>query len=58
MSPKSPCTKVCTMDPETGLCMGCLRTLEEIGTWSRMTEAEKQNVWNELPLRKTGSPNT
>jgi mannose-6-phosphate isomerase-like protein (cupin superfamily) len=27
---KSPCTKVCTLDPLTGKCFGCGRTAEEI----------------------------
>ncbi|XDD46239.1 DUF1289 domain-containing protein [Leptospira sp. WS39.C2] len=55
MSRNSPCTKVCMMDPESGLCAGCFRTIEEIGKWSSMTEAEKDEVWRELPLRKAGN---
>ncbi|TGL51603.1 DUF1289 domain-containing protein [Leptospira kemamanensis] len=55
MSRNSPCTKVCMMDPESGLCAGCFRTIEEIGNWSRMTEEEKKKVWEELPLRKAGN---
>jgi predicted Fe-S protein YdhL (DUF1289 family) len=27
---KSPCVKVCQMDPARNLCIGCLRTLDEI----------------------------
>lgn len=54
MSLKSPCTKVCMMDPDSGLCAGCFRTLEEIGSWSVMTEEEKEKVWGELPQRKAG----
>ncbi|MCG6150736.1 DUF1289 domain-containing protein [Leptospira bandrabouensis] len=55
MSLKSPCTKVCMMDPDSGLCAGCYRTIEEIGNWSRMTEEEREKVWNELPQRKAGN---
>ncbi|MCG6144255.1 DUF1289 domain-containing protein [Leptospira bandrabouensis] len=55
MSLKSPCTKVCMMDPDSGLCAGCYRTIEEIGNWSRMTEEERNEVWNELPQRKAGN---
>ena len=30
----SPCIDVCQMDPDTGLCAGCYRTLDEIAGWS------------------------
>jgi len=38
----SPCVSVCTMDKISGLCIGCLRTLKEIGAWRTMTMAEKK----------------
>lgn len=38
----SPCVSVCTMDRTTGLCIGCLRTIQEIGAWRTMTMAEKR----------------
>jgi predicted Fe-S protein YdhL (DUF1289 family) len=38
----SPCVSVCTMDRTTGLCIGCLRTIQEIGAWRMMTMAEKR----------------
>ena len=31
----SPCISVCRMDAASGLCEGCLRTLDEIAAWSR-----------------------
>ena len=37
----SPCTNVCTLDETRGLCRGCLRTLDEISAWSRISNAEK-----------------
>ncbi len=40
------------MDPETGLCEGCARTLEEIGNWSRYSEVEKERIFEELENRK------
>ncbi|MGV3666715.1 MAG: DUF1289 domain-containing protein [Leptospira bouyouniensis] len=55
MSRKSPCIKVCMMDPDSGLCAGCYRTIEEIGNWSSMTEEERESVWRELPQRKAGN---
>jgi len=37
----SPCINVCEIDPETGLCRGCRRTLQEIAEWLEMTPEEK-----------------
>jgi predicted Fe-S protein YdhL (DUF1289 family) len=38
----SPCIGVCTVDTTRSLCIGCLRTLQEIGAWRLMTLAEKR----------------
>ena len=48
---ESPCAKICTYDPGTGLCQGCGRTLAEIGAWSSMTDTQRRAVMIELPLR-------
>ena len=40
----SPCTKVCRLDPCTGWCEGCLRTIDEITAWSRLGDDEKRAV--------------
>lgn len=37
----SPCVSVCAVDKTLGICIGCLRTLAEIGAWRTMTPAEK-----------------
>jgi len=47
----SPCVSVCRMDPATGLCEGCLRTLGEIAGWSRMDDAARRRVWAALVER-------
>ena len=47
----SPCICVCTMDPATGLCIGCYRTLDEIAAWSGMDDARKRAVWQQLVER-------
>ena len=47
----SPCSKVCTIDPRTGLCRGCGRTLAEIGQWGSMSETERRRVMSELAER-------
>jgi predicted Fe-S protein YdhL (DUF1289 family) len=38
----SPCVSVCTIDKSSGLCIGCLRTLKEIGAWRTMSPADKR----------------
>ena len=41
---ESPCIKVCVIHPEARICTGCLRTIEEIGRWSRMTPEARREV--------------
>ncbi len=40
----SPCINVCKMDEATGLCRGCLRTLDEIARWSSAPEEEQRRI--------------
>lgn len=47
----SPCVRVCAIEAATNLCAGCGRTLKEIGTWSRLTEAERKAIMAALPDR-------
>jgi predicted Fe-S protein YdhL (DUF1289 family) len=48
---ESPCIKVCVIHPETRLCTGCLRTIDEISDWGRMTPEVRRAVMAELPAR-------
>ena len=48
----SPCIKVCKIDRDMKLCTGCLRTLDEIALWSRLTDAQRRHVMALLPARK------
>jgi predicted Fe-S protein YdhL (DUF1289 family) len=48
----SPCVNVCRMDPASGYCVGCQRSLEEIASWSAYSAAEKRAVLAQLPARK------
>jgi predicted Fe-S protein YdhL (DUF1289 family) len=47
----SPCVKICVIDPASGLCLGCHRTLEEIAGWSAMTPEARRRLMAELPGR-------
>ena len=48
---ESPCVKVCVIHPETRLCTGCLRSIDEIGAWGRMSAPERARIMGELPER-------
>ena len=41
----SPCIGLCRMGPETGLCEGCLRSIDEIVAWGGADEHYKRAVW-------------
>ena len=47
----SPCVKVCVIHPASRLCTGCLRTIDEIAAWSRMTPQARRAVMADLPSR-------
>ncbi len=49
--PESPCVKICVIDPEAALCMGCLRTAEEISRWGTMSPQERRMIMKALPAR-------
>ena len=48
---ESPCVKICQIHPQARICIGCYRTMDEIGRWSRMTPEERRAVMAELPAR-------
>ncbi len=47
----TPCVKVCVVDGESGLCMGCYRELSEVAGWARLSEAERARIMADLPSR-------
>jgi len=49
---KTPCVKVCVVDGESGLCMGCYRALPEVAGWTRLSDAEREAIIAELPSRR------
>ena len=48
----SPCISVCRIDPASGLCDGCLRTLDEIAAWGAMDDDARLAVWAEIDRRR------
>ena len=47
----SPCVKICVVHPESRLCIGCHRSLDEIAQWSKMSAEDRTRVKSELPAR-------
>jgi predicted Fe-S protein YdhL (DUF1289 family) len=50
---KTPCVKVCVVDGESGLCLGCFRRLKEVAAWASLTDAEREAILAELPSRRS-----
>ena len=48
----SPCIGICKLDQKSGLCIGCKRTIEEIGRWAMLEYPERQAISDQLPGRK------
>ncbi|WP_328804817.1 DUF1289 domain-containing protein [Noviherbaspirillum galbum] len=48
----SPCINVCRMNPQTGLCEGCWRTIDEIVMWGTADNDKKKAVWAEIERRQ------
>ena len=49
----TPCTKVCIVDGPSGLCLGCFRTLSEIGGWSGLSDARRAEIMAGLAGRRS-----
>lgn len=50
--PTTPCVAVCQIDPKTGFCLGCFRTLKEIAQWGKFSEDQREGLLPELDRRK------
>ena len=48
----SPCISVCRMDASTGLCVGCLRTLDEIAAWGMLDNDARRAVVRAIGERR------
>lgn len=50
---KTPCIKVCVVDGESGLCLGCYRRLSEVAAWAAYSDLEREAILAELPNRRS-----
>ncbi len=49
---RSPCIGVCQLNPDNGFCLGCLRSLEEISVWSRVSPDEQRRILATVAARR------
>ena len=48
----SPCISVCRLDADTGLCVGCLRTIDEIAAWGALDDDARRAIWTQIARRR------
>ena len=48
----SPCNGICIMDEDTELCVGCLRTSDEIANWEDYSDEQRAEVMREITRRE------
>ncbi|MGE3691180.1 MAG: DUF1289 domain-containing protein [Novosphingobium sp.] len=52
LRPISPCISICRIDPATGWCLGCKRTLDEIADWPILNPQRQRQVLLRLKDRE------
>lgn len=48
---ETPCIKMCSVEPVRGVCLGCGRTLREIGAWTAFSPETRRAIMIALPDR-------
>ena len=48
----SPCVNLCRIDPATGLCLGCRRTIDEIARWGNTDDDDRRAILMALEARR------
>lgn len=49
---ESPCVNICVVHPDTRLCTGCARSIDEISAWSRLSPEARRAIMEDLPNRE------
>ncbi len=53
MSPvASPCIRLCELDANKQLCVGCWRHIDEIIAWSKVGELERRDILERVQARR------
>jgi predicted Fe-S protein YdhL (DUF1289 family) len=53
---ESPCIKLCVIHPETRLCAGCYRSIDEIAGWGSLSPEARSAIMAALPQRGQTQP--
>ena len=48
----SPCMKICIFDQESGYCLGCCRTADEVEKWGNRDTTDEWKKQNLLYLKQ------
>lgn len=48
---ESPCVRICVVHPQARICTGCLRSIDEISRWSKLSADERRAIMAALPDR-------
>lgn len=51
MNKISPCVGVCQINPKSNLCLGCLRTSDEIAIWPKIDNKKALEIMKEIKNR-------
>lgn len=54
----SPCRKLCQLHPIEKVCHGCFRTIDEIASWTRFSDARRARIIADLPARRAAHAET
>jgi uncharacterized protein len=49
---ESPCIGVCVIEPNTDLCEGCFRTLDEVAGWGTSSASERREILDRVEQRR------
>lgn len=55
MNVESPCINVCRIDPATGYCEGCFRTIDEIAGWGGADDRARSTILARVAERREGT---
>jgi len=47
----SPCIGVCKLDIDSNICLGCLRTAEEIANWPQLDNEKAMQIMEQIKDR-------
>jgi hypothetical protein len=53
---ESPCVDVCVIDDASGLCEGCLRTLDEVAVWGSSSADQRRAILAAIERRRAEHP--